>query len=50
VIPFTDEYHGTKLTIKEAGKRYGTPMLLVMIAIGQLTCYSHWILFRPLLV
>ena len=34
VIPFTDEYHGTKLTIKEAGKRYGTPMLLVMIAIG----------------
>jgi len=34
VIPFTDEYHGTKLTIKQAGKRYGTPMLLVMIAIG----------------
>ena len=34
VIPFTEEYHGTKLTIKESGKRYGTPMLLVMIAIG----------------
>jgi tellurite resistance protein TerC len=34
VAPFTDEYHGTKLTIKQAGKRYGTPMLLVMIAIG----------------
>jgi tellurite resistance protein TerC len=34
VIPFTDEYNGTKLTVKQAGKRYGTPMLLVMIAIG----------------
>jgi tellurite resistance protein TerC len=34
VAPFTDEYHGTKLTIKQAGKRYGTPMLLVMIAIA----------------
>jgi tellurite resistance protein TerC len=33
-IPFTDEYNGTKLTVKQAGKRFGTPMLLVMIAIG----------------
>ena len=29
-----DEYHGTKLTIIKAGKRYITPLLLVMIAIG----------------
>jgi tellurite resistance protein TerC len=33
-IPFADEYNGTKLTVKQAGKRFGTPMLLVMIAIG----------------
>jgi tellurite resistance protein TerC len=31
---FTDKYHGTKLFIKENGKRYATPLLLVMIAIG----------------
>jgi tellurite resistance protein TerC len=29
-----DEYHGTKLTIIQKGKRYITPLLLVMIAIG----------------
>jgi tellurite resistance protein TerC len=29
-----DEYHGTKLTIMQKGKRYITPLLLVMIAIG----------------
>jgi tellurite resistance protein TerC len=29
-----DEYHGTKLTIIKQGKRYITPLLLVMIAIG----------------
>jgi tellurite resistance protein TerC len=29
-----DEYHGTKLTILKGGKRYITPLLLVMIAIG----------------
>lgn len=33
-IPFTNEYHGTKLFIKENGKRFATPLLLVMIAIG----------------
>ena len=31
---FTDQYHGTKLFIKENGKRFATPLLLVMIAIG----------------
>ncbi len=31
---FTDKYHGTKMFIKENGKRYATPLLLVMIAIG----------------
>lgn len=29
-----DEYHGTKLTIIKKGKRYVTPLLLVMVAIG----------------
>ena len=29
-----DEYHGTKLTIVQKGKRYITPLLMVMIAIG----------------
>lgn len=31
---FTDKYHGTKLFVKENGKRFATPLLLVMIAIG----------------
>jgi tellurite resistance protein TerC len=30
----TDEYHGNKLTVVQQGKRYATPMLLVLIAIG----------------
>jgi tellurite resistance protein TerC len=29
-----DEYHGTKLTIVQQGKRFVTPLMLVMIAIG----------------
>ena len=29
-----DEYHGTKLTIIQKGKRYITPLLMVMITIG----------------
>lgn len=33
-LAFTDKYHGTKLFIKENGKRFATPLLLVMIAIG----------------
>ncbi|MFD2399521.1 TerC/Alx family metal homeostasis membrane protein [Prauserella oleivorans] len=33
-LPATDEYNGAKLTIRRAGKRLVTPMLIVMIAIG----------------
>ncbi len=33
--PFTDDYHGTSMFIREAGKRVATPMLLVIIAIGS---------------
>jgi tellurite resistance protein TerC len=34
-IPFTDDYHGTKLFTKENGKRLATPIFLVMIAIAS---------------
>jgi tellurite resistance protein TerC len=33
-FPTTDEYHGTKLSIVQQGKRYLTPLMLVMISIG----------------
>lgn len=33
-IPFTKDYHGSKVFIKENGKRLATPLFLVMIAIG----------------
>ncbi|GJF32873.1 tellurium resistance protein TerC [Kitasatospora sp. NE20-6] len=33
-FPATDVYHGTKLFIRENGRRLMTPMLIVMIAIG----------------
>ncbi|THA26973.1 TerC family protein [Streptomyces sp. RKND-216] len=33
-FPSTDQYHGTKLFIRENGKRLMTPMLIVMLAIG----------------
>jgi len=33
VLPMKDEYHGTRFFIKEAGKRYGTPLLAVVVAI-----------------
>jgi tellurite resistance protein TerC len=33
LVPMTDEYHGTKFFIKEAGKRVGTPLLAVVVAI-----------------
>ena len=32
---FTDEYHGTAMFIREAGKRVATPMLLVIITVGS---------------
>jgi len=34
VVPSTDEYHGDRLTAKIDGKRFITPMLVVMVAIG----------------
>ena len=33
-VPMVDEYHGSKLFIKVSGKRFATPMFLVIIAIG----------------
>jgi tellurite resistance protein TerC len=35
VVPTTDEYHGDRLTTKIDGKRFLTPMLVVMVAIGS---------------
>jgi len=34
-FPSTEEYHGTKLTIVENGKRLITPMLFVVLALGS---------------
>ena len=34
-VPYTDNYHGTKLFAKENGVRVATPMFIVMIAIGS---------------
>ena len=34
-ITMVDEFHGTKLFIRQNGKRIATPMFLVMIAIGS---------------
>jgi tellurite resistance protein TerC len=33
-LAVTDEYHGDKLTVKKNGKRFATPMLLTIVAIG----------------
>jgi tellurite resistance protein TerC len=33
-VPSTDQYHGTKLFVRENGRRLMTPMLIVMLAIG----------------
>jgi len=35
VLPATDNYRGGALIVKEHGKRFVTPMLLVMLAIGS---------------
>ncbi|MGH4019448.1 MAG: TerC family protein [Pseudonocardiaceae bacterium] len=35
VVPVTDDYHGSKLAVKIDGKRWVTPMLVVMVAIGS---------------
>lgn len=34
IFPVTDEYHGDRLTVKKDGRRFITPMLLTIIAIG----------------
>ncbi len=34
MLPLTKEYHGDKLSVKIDGKRFFTPMLLVIVAIG----------------
>ncbi|WP_433798775.1 TerC family protein [Actinomycetospora sp. CA-084318] len=34
VVPVTEDYRGARLTVREAGRRMITPMLMVMIAIG----------------
>jgi tellurite resistance protein TerC len=34
VLPVTDEYHGARTVVRIEGKRWVTPMLVVMIAIG----------------
>ena len=33
IVPISDEYHGAKFFIREAGKRVGTPLLAVVAAI-----------------
>lgn len=33
-LPSTSEFHGTKLTIREAGRRLITPMFFVIVALG----------------
>jgi tellurite resistance protein TerC len=35
LIPVTDEYDGSRLMVKRYGKRWLTPMIVVMIAIGS---------------
>jgi len=34
VLPSTDQYHGTKMTVVAGGRRLATPMLMVLVAIG----------------
>jgi tellurite resistance protein TerC len=35
VLPMTEDYHGARTLVKIRGKRYVTPMLVVMLAIGS---------------
>ncbi len=35
VYPVTGDYHGTKMTVKSEGKRWLTPMAVVIVAIGS---------------
>jgi tellurite resistance protein TerC len=34
VVPVTDEFHGSRTTVRIDGRRHFTPMLVVMVAIG----------------
>lgn len=34
ILPITDDYHGDRLSVKIDGKRFFTPMLLTIVAIG----------------
>ncbi|MGC5170131.1 TerC family protein [Microbacterium sp. DT81.1] len=34
ILPVTDEYSGDRLTVRKNGRRFVTPMLLVIVAIG----------------
>jgi tellurite resistance protein TerC len=34
-LPSTEEFHGTRLTVRQAGRRLITPMLFVIIALGS---------------
>jgi tellurite resistance protein TerC len=34
-VPSTDEFHGDRMTVVQAGRRLITPMLIVMVAIGS---------------
>ena len=34
VLPVTDEYHGARMSVRIDGRRWVTPMLVVMLAIG----------------
>jgi tellurite resistance protein TerC len=34
VIPLTSEYHGDRLTVREAGKRVGTPLLAALVLVA----------------
>ncbi|MVA75473.1 TerC/Alx family metal homeostasis membrane protein [Auraticoccus sp. F435] len=34
VLPVTEEYHGDRLTVRQDGRRWATPLLLTIIAIG----------------
>jgi TerC family integral membrane protein len=33
VMPLTDEYHGQRFTIRQAGKRFATPLLAVLVLV-----------------
>ncbi|HKR51419.1 MAG TPA: TerC/Alx family metal homeostasis membrane protein [Pseudonocardiaceae bacterium] len=35
LVPVTEEFHGSRLTVKRGSKRWVTPMIVVMIAIGS---------------